>query len=321
MPAARPLPAPPMPDLPCAAPANTPGDGWDAAALQAELHALGASLLPGWTAEVLEEVGSTNQHLVQALHAQARTPQAAAPAPRLLVARRQTAGRGRLGRSWTAEPGASLTCSLQLPLARADWSGLSLAVGLALAQALDPQAGRIGLKWPNDLWLMDGPAQGRKLGGILIEGLGAGPRRVAVIGIGLNLHAQPAQALAVPAAALAELPGAPVQVPEALRCLLPPLLRTLLAFERGGFAPMAPDYARYDLLRGQPVTTNSPTCPGGTGAGVAEDGALRLRLADGRLEQIVSGEVSVRPGTQPPPHGSPGDAPAPSLPERPPAAP
>ena len=60
--------------------------------------------------------------------------------PCLLVAEQQTRGRGRLGRDWVSSAGASLTFSLALPLAPADWSGLSLAVGLALAEALEPAA-------------------------------------------------------------------------------------------------------------------------------------------------------------------------------------
>ena len=67
---------------------------------------------------------------------------------------------------WHGAAGASLTCSLAWPFARADLSGLSLAVGVALADALEPPpgAGRIGLKWPNDLWLLDGArgATGRR---------------------------------------------------------------------------------------------------------------------------------------------------------------
>ena len=57
--------------------------------------------------------------------------------PCLLVAEHQTGGRGRLGRVWQSAPGASLTFSLALPLTASDWSGLSLAVGVALAEALD----------------------------------------------------------------------------------------------------------------------------------------------------------------------------------------
>ena len=115
--------------------------------------------------------------------------------PCLLVAEEQTRGRGRLGRGWIASAGASLTFSLALPLAPEEWSGLSLAVGLALAEALDPmvQPGappRIGLKWPNDLWLVDGPGRGRKLGGILIETVSVGHRRMCVLGVGLNVLPQ-----------------------------------------------------------------------------------------------------------------------------------
>src|SRR4051812_25393713 len=96
--------------------------------------------------------------------------------PVLLVAERQTSGRGRLGRGWRSAPGESLTFSLGLKLGPADWSGLSLAVGVSLAETLHP---RIQLKWPNDLWVGD-----RKLGGILIEtasfGNGAQAQRYAV---------------------------------------------------------------------------------------------------------------------------------------------
>ena len=87
--------------------------------------------------------------------------------PILLVAERQTAGRGRLGRTWVSaassgqEPIASLTFSLGIALEPQDWSGLSLAVGLSLAQSLHPA---LQLKWPNDVWWKD-----RKLAGILIE--------------------------------------------------------------------------------------------------------------------------------------------------------
>jgi BirA family biotin operon repressor/biotin-[acetyl-CoA-carboxylase] ligase len=94
------------------------------------------------------------------------------------VAEHQTRGRGRLGRGWGRSAGASLTFSLSLPLAPRDWSGLSLAVGVALADALEPPLDgavpRIGLKWPNDLWLDRRPGSGRKLGGVLIETAGRG---------------------------------------------------------------------------------------------------------------------------------------------------
>ncbi len=172
---------------------------WGAEALWLALE----PLLPGLTVEVVAAIGSTNTELL----ARARQSPADAHKPALLVAVQQTAGRGRQGKTWVSgtgprDAGASLTFSLALPLAMADWSGLSLAVGLALAEALDPASGtpgqplRLGLKWPNDLLLLDDGGQaphiGRKLGGILIETVQLGPQRLAVLGIGLNIRPLPA---------------------------------------------------------------------------------------------------------------------------------
>jgi BirA family biotin operon repressor/biotin-[acetyl-CoA-carboxylase] ligase len=152
---------------------------WDLEPLRRQL----APLLPGLSVEVLAQADSTNTRLLERARTEAE--------PCLLVAEAQTAGRGRQGRAWTSAPGASLTFSLALPLAPADWSGLSLAVGVALADALESPAGRpaetlrIGLKWPNDLWLLDPPQDGagvagrsigRKLGGVLIETVASGGR-------------------------------------------------------------------------------------------------------------------------------------------------
>ena len=153
-----------------------------------------APLLPGFTVEVLRELDSTNSELM-------RRARAGRTEPVLLVAEQQTAGRGRMGRDWQSAAGASLTFSLGLPLAPADWSGLSLAVGTSVAESLNPA---VRLKWPNDLWLDD-----RKLGGILIEtasfGEGGAGRRQAVIGIGLNIAPRPADGLSTPPAAVREL--------------------------------------------------------------------------------------------------------------------
>ena len=104
-------------------------------------------LLPTLTVEVLKEVDSTNSELM-------RRARAGQTDPVLLVAESQTAGRGRLGRQWHAQAGDALTFSLGLMLHPADWSGLSLAVGLSVVENLDPQGAlRLGLKWPNDIWV------------------------------------------------------------------------------------------------------------------------------------------------------------------------
>jgi BirA family biotin operon repressor/biotin-[acetyl-CoA-carboxylase] ligase len=222
-------------------------------------------------------------------------------APRALVAERQTAGRGRLGRSWEATPGASLTFSLAWPFAAGtDLSGLSLAVGAVLAETLDPQqatALRIGLKWPNDLWLVGASETGRKLGGVLIETLPHGFSRVAVIGIGINLLEQRVERATTGVAWLTEIDAGAAAEPRALLDrLVMRLAAALHRFERDGFAAFAADFARRDLLRGRTVRCAAAGASGreGIASGVTDDGELLLRTPDG-IVPIGSGEVSVRP--------------------------
>ena len=283
-------------------PVSTARPHWGAEALWQAL----VPLLPGLSIEVVQTLDSTNSELTDRLRSASRVQQDRRGGrvddlfPQMLVAIHQTAGRGRLGRRWHAAPGSSLTFSLALPLRRADWSGLSLAVGLALAEALDPPGRQLGLKWPNDLILCDagdasddrGPRMGRKLGGILIESVAVGDQRAAVIGIGINVLPQPAAEADYGAAALAELwPDATPQ--DALARIGEPLVRALLAFERDGFASLQDAYARRDVLSGHPVRTTDATMPEGVAAGVDADGALKV-AGGGQTRRIVSGEVSVR---------------------------
>ena len=225
---------------------------WGAQALRQQL----LPVLPGLGVEVLASVESTNTTLLA--RARQLVPGAGGrrtddAAPCLLVAEQQTRGRGRQGKVWQSSVGASLTFSLSLPLAPADWSGLSLAVGLALAEALDAtqpgQATRLGIKWPNDLLLRDAAAPtgiGRKIGGILIETVQVGAQRIAVVGIGLNLQPLPpepdAPALSWGHACLQEwLPG--ITAPQALAHVALPLAQALKAFEQAGFAPLQAAFA------------------------------------------------------------------------------
>lgn len=262
---------------------------WDAEGLSRQLNAR----LPGARVEVLASCTSTNTLLIE-------RARAGDTSPCLLVAEEQTAGRGRLGRSWQAAPGSALTCSLALPYAPADWQGLSLAVGVALADALEPEPKRLRIKWPNDLWLVDAPGAdpgtGRKLCGILIETVAARDLRVAVIGFGINVLPQPVLEGMPPRACWQEIePEA--SAPLALERVLQPLAAMLRQFELGGFAPMAEAFARRDLLRGHAVRmTQAASGDGAEGQaeGVDARGALRVRTAAG-LQLITSGEVSVRP--------------------------
>jgi BirA family transcriptional regulator, biotin operon repressor / biotin---[acetyl-CoA-carboxylase] ligase len=294
---------------------------WGAEALWEQL----TPQLPGLSVEVVARISSTNTALLERARivtppaedgdlAQVRRSvestafgrRAADLQPCLLVAEHQTHGRGRQRRVWQAAPGASLTFSLALPLAPKDWSGLSLAVGVALAEALDPPGGmpsgaadatatsghRIGVKWPNDLWLLDGQGGGRKLGGILIETVAAGTRRLAVIGVGLNVLPMSTNEVSTGYACLQEIdPSA--TAPATLARIAKPLVEALRRFEREGFASFAQAFAARDMLFGRAVLTTHPEVPEGIAAGLAADGSLLVRTEHG-VREVGSGEVSVR---------------------------
>ena len=245
---------------------------WPAEAIWEQVY----PLLPDFTVEVLPEIDSSNSELMR----RARAGQHEAT---LLVAERQTAGRGRMGRVWQSQPGDSLTFSIGLSIAPQDWSGLSLAVGLSLAESLHPE---VRLKWPNDLWFED-----RKLGGILVEAASMGGRSQVVVGVGLNIRPRPADGLSTPPAALSEL-WPDLTASACLARVVAPLIQTLLTFEREGFAPLQARFAVRDALLGRAVHTSDGQM--GEALGVGPAGALRLQTATG-LKDIHSAEISVRP--------------------------
>jgi BirA family transcriptional regulator, biotin operon repressor / biotin---[acetyl-CoA-carboxylase] ligase len=262
--------------------------------------------LPGFTVEVLPEIDSTNSELMRRFRGSAGAP--ARPEPVLLLAEQQSAGRGRLGRGWQSRRGASLTFSLALPLRPVDWSGLSLVVGISLAESLDPGGRSIGLKWPNDLWLQgaQGKQGDRKLGGILVEtasvdsGNGATGQRYVVIGVGINIEplqltdsfnaALPASSVIPPGCLQDLFPD--LDAPAALLRVVAPLVQVLQGFEQFGFAPFQARFAARDVLSGRAVQLSDGRH--GTAHGVGESGGLRVQTATGMLE-ITSSEVSVRP--------------------------
>ena len=264
---------------------------WNDQAVQALTSSV-RRLCPGACVEVVAQIDSTNSELMR------RGPVRDNP-PTLLVALSQTAGRGRMGRVWQSEAHAGLTFSWGMHLAPADWSGLSLAVGLALAAALDPD-GQWGLrlKWPNDLcWLSAGSV--RKLGGILIETqMGtANPetpaRRWCVVGVGLNLRTPQINTPGLAPVGWSDITGEPVpHGPDILQACMAALVPALRAFELHGFAPLAERFAQRDALKGQTVTLSDGRV--GTALGVDAQGALKVQTAQD-LQAVHSAEVSVRP--------------------------
>ena len=221
----------------------------------------------------------------------------------VLLAERQTGGRGRRGRGWASPLAANLYLSLaqQFDGGLARLGGLSLVAGVAAAEALHALGfAAVRLKWPNDLVVVDGGTL-RKLGGLLVEGGGeyAGPVR-AVVGLGLNVRMPAAygEGIDQPWADLAALaPGAsaPPSRNHVAAALLDALLPALDRFDREGLSPFLQRHAELDALAGRDIVLHGGDGDRpGTAAGLASDGALRVRLGDGSVQSFHAGEVSVR---------------------------
>jgi BirA family biotin operon repressor/biotin-[acetyl-CoA-carboxylase] ligase len=237
------------------------------------------------------EVDSTNTRLL-----------ALGPPPHgradVVLSELQHAGRGRRGRHWIAPFGGSIALSMSWSFTDASRANpaLSLCVGVAIARALERAgAAGVGLKWPNDIWFND-----RKMGGILVEvrAEAGGPAHV-VIGVGLNVNLSTAmraqiEASGVNAAAVADACSAPPSRNFIAGAIIDALLSMLADFERDGFSGFREAWTALDALRDRPAQVSmgeAVVC--GTARGVDAYGALRLER-DGRLQEFVSGEVSLR---------------------------
>ncbi|MCC7361444.1 MAG: biotin--[acetyl-CoA-carboxylase] ligase [Anaerolineales bacterium] len=256
---------------------------WEAEAVAAAMRGrLGKPVV------VFEAIGSTNDEAK-------RLAEAGAAEGTLVLAETQTAGRGRGGRRWLSPPGTGLALSLVLRprLAAAQAARLTMLAGVAGAEAIEAATGaRAALKWPNDILL-----GGRKAGGILVEcGLAGERLEYAVTGVGLNVSAAPpAEAVEVPAAAVAEAAGRPVDRLELLTALVGALERWYARVGDG--AALREAWARRLAWLGEQVTAH--TAEGelaGVAEGVDEDGALLLRLASGERRRLWAADVRLRPG-------------------------
>ena len=238
--------------------------------------------------EVIECVDSTNTRLLA-------KAEAGAQSGATVVAELQTQGRGRRGRAWHAGLGSALTFSLLWRFDRgaAALSGLSLAVGVALARALAAHDVATELKWPNDvLW------QGRKLAGILIEMRGDMPGpSAAVIGVGLNVRLSGADHARIGQAAtdLASAGARTLDRNVLLATALVELHGALELFAARGFGEFSREWQSRNAHRDKMVTMiqadGAREC--GTVEGVAADGALLLKSGGG-VKRYVSGELTLR---------------------------
>jgi BirA family biotin operon repressor/biotin-[acetyl-CoA-carboxylase] ligase len=217
-----------------------------------------------------------------------------APEGTVVSADEQTAGRGRLGRSWLAPAGSCLLFSLLFRpafLAPAQAQRLTMACSLAAAEAVEAETGlEVGLKWPNDLLVGR-----RKLGGILTELATQGTRLdYAIVGIGLNVNVDfRGRALADSATSIAQELGRLFLRLPLLLAILRRIDERYLALQGGD--SLHGEWAARLVTLGQPVQVTAPEGRyAGRAVGVDEDGALLLRLPDGDTVRILAGDVTLR---------------------------
>ncbi len=238
-----------------------------------------------WRILRLAETGSTNQDAAEA----GRRGEAEGL---VIVADRQTGGKGRLGRSWFSPPGGvGLYCTVLLrPELPPDTAGLlSFCAANAMAGAVREAGFDAGIKWPNDILV-----EGRKICGILSScSAGEGGLEYAVIGSGLNLRAGAyPEELRDRAACLEEF-GKPPEREDILRTYLGRLETEVRELEQNGFGNVRKRYEELCILQGRRVRVSGSTETEGTVTGIGPAGELLLETAEGKTA-ILAGDVSVR---------------------------
>jgi BirA family biotin operon repressor/biotin-[acetyl-CoA-carboxylase] ligase len=216
----------------------------------------------------------------------------------VVIAEEQTAGRGRLGRSWESRHGLNLYLSILLrpQIAPAAAPGLALVAGVSVAEALEETGVSCAIKWPNDVVT----AQMRKVCGILAE-IQAEADRVSfvVLGIGVNLNAAETdfpQELQDRASSVFIETGRRVDRAAFARSLFQHFERSYLEFCRGGLEAIAGEWQQRSILHGKQVVAAGPRGSiSGTCVGLDEDGALLLDTPEGR-QRVVAGDVTIEGG-------------------------
>lgn len=226
----------------------------------------------------LDSIDSTNAEALRRINA-------GDGAGLVVFADHQTSGHGRRGRPWLSGPG-NLHASLILDAPRGDRVGqLAFVTAVAAVEAVaadlsDPS--RLGVKWPNDLLL-----DGRKLGGILIEGAG----EHCVIGIGINVTHMPVSS----EFAAISLPdeGRAVTAAAVLSAFCHAFEDWLRQWRQDGFAPIRGEWLRWAVGLGKPLVARFPdgTSVRGIFRNIDEIGALRMTMEDGTHRSIAAGEV------------------------------
>jgi BirA family transcriptional regulator, biotin operon repressor / biotin---[acetyl-CoA-carboxylase] ligase len=247
---------------------------------------IAAGVGPDTVVEVVAEAPSTNALV-------AERARSGASEGLVVVAHHQTAGRGRLDRTWETPAGSALTFSMLLrpTVAATDWPWLPLLTGHATAMALATMGYAAGVKWPNDVLIGE-----RKVAGILVERVETPDGPAAVVGVGLNTG-MTAEELPVPTATSLSLETGPEDPPDRTDVLLGVLAairERYDAWQRGG--DVAESYASACVTVGRSVRVDLPDSSAleGTATAVDASGRLVVEAADGRHEVGAGDVVHVR---------------------------
>lgn len=222
--------------------------------------------------ELHRALGSTNQRAAELGRQGAATGT-------LVVALEQTAGRGQRGRRWLSPPGGLYASFLVRPeLEPRSAPALTLAVGVALAEALSTLCPvPLGIKWPNDLWVAQGPHRGKKVAGILVEASLGEKLEHAVIGIGVNLREIEKPLELQPFATSLEALGAAISLDRLAATIANQLEPRLLELEFRGPQDLLKAWRDRALGLGEPAELDTgETSILGPLMGLAADGALLL---------------------------------------------
>lgn len=235
---------------------------------------------------VLDEVDSTNAEVIRQIGC------GAAGMP-VVIADCQTAGRGRRGRVWQSPRGENLYLSMGLTFhgGFGVLDGLSLVLGVAVANALEGLGvPRIGLKWPNDIFLPDG-----KLGGILVELQGELEEGVVqvIAGIGLNVHMDRVDGVDQPWSSLDRAcPEVDWSRNRIGAAVIDAILDALPIFTDSGFRDFRAPWQKRDIFKGQPLQARGGDLEG-SGVGIDEAGNYQIQTANG-IVPVRAGEISLR---------------------------
>ncbi len=220
----------------------------------------------------------------------------------VVVAETQSAGRGRLGKSWQSPAGKGLYFSLIVrpDLSRDDYPKITMTAGLAIAEYLEKKCQKdVFLKWPNDIYM-----SGKKCCGILAEAslqAQSAACRFAIIGVGLNVLTEFAdfpKEIEDNATSLFIETGRKLDMDKLLESICSEVLITIEKLSRDGFADILYQWKARDILRDKWLTwvTNSGEVVAGRSEGPDENGQLLVRDSNGRLHEVISGDISLARG-------------------------